>query len=438
MAGMSVIGLQWGDEAKGKLVDLLAERLDVDIVVRYQGGANAGHTVMVGDATYKLHQIPSGILSEGVMNVITPGVVFNPGIVEQELKTLAACGIAVAERLMISDRAHVVFPWHIAEDRVQNTDTVGGESIGTTLRGIGPCYRDKVGRTSAIRLGDMIGGDFYSRIVQAVEHKRRALAGFAEQIAPEELDADRVFEQYKPYAEQFAPLVADTTTYLLDAVEAGRTLLFEGAQGAMLDIDHGTFPFVTSSNSSGVGVPAGSGVPGRWIKKVFGVAKAYSTRVGGGPFPTEEAGETGQRIRDLGNEYGTTTGRPRRCGWFDAVAVRYAARLSGIDAMALMMMDVISKLPEIRICVAYELDGERIQHVPGRMEDLRRVKPVYESLPGWQTDVSRATTLDELPEPARRFLERISRLVGCPVEIVSVGPGRGQTIMCGDLEKGSW
>ncbi|MGM0486324.1 MAG: adenylosuccinate synthase [Planctomycetota bacterium] len=435
MAGMSVIGLQWGDEAKGKLVDLLAERLGVDIVVRYQGGANAGHTVRVDNTTYKLHQIPSGILSEEVMNVIAPGVVFNPGVVEQELKTLTSCGIPVAQRLMISDRAHVVFPWHIAEDRVQNTDTVGGESIGTTLRGIGPCYRDKVGRMSAIRLGDMIGGDFYQRIVQAVEHKRRALAGFAEQIAPEELDADRIFEQYTQYAEHLAPMVADTTTYLLDAVEAGRNLLFEGAQGAMLDIDHGTFPFVTSSNSSGVGVSAGSGVPGRWVKKVFGVAKAYSTRVGGGPFPTEENSETGQMIRNLGNEYGTTTGRPRRCGWFDAVAVRYAARLSGIDTVALMMMDVISQLPEVRICVAYELNGERIHHVPGRMEDLRRVKPVYESLPGWQTDVSRATTLNELPPQAHRFLDRISQLVGCPIEVVSVGPGREQTIVCGDLGK---
>lgn len=433
MPGISVIGLQWGDEAKGKLVDLLAERLGVDIVVRYQGGANAGHTVKVDDTTYKLHQIPSGILTEGVMNVITPGVVFNPAIVQQELQGLGSRGIPVAERLMISDRAHVVFPWHIAEDRVQNTDKVGGESIGTTLRGIGPCYRDKVGRMAAIRLGDLIGSDFHERIVQVVEHKRRSLAAFSERIESEELDADQIFEEYSRYGEQFAPMMAGTTEYLLDAVEEEKKLLFEGAQGAMLDIDHGTFPFVTSSNSSGVGVSAGSGVPGRWINKVFGVAKAYSTRVGGGPFPTEEGSEVGQMIRDLGNEYGTTTGRPRRCGWFDAVAVRYAARLSGIDTLSLMMMDVVSQLPEVRICVAYELDGKRIQHVPGRTEELRRVKPVYETLPGWQTDVTHATTFEELPAGAHRFLERIQQLVGYPVDVVSVGPGREQTIMVGKL-----
>jgi len=433
VAGISVIGLQWGDEAKGKLVDLLAERRGVDIVVRYQGGANAGHTVVVGDATYKLHQIPSGILTEGVMNVITPGVVFNPAIVLQEIETLTARGIPVAERLMISDRAHVVFPWHIAEDRAQNADKVGGESIGTTLRGIGPCYRDKVGRVSAIRLGDMIADGLRDRIAQVVEFKRRALAGFTESFDEREWDVDRVFEEYSGYASQLAPMVGDTTTYLLDAVEAGRNLLFEGAQGAMLDIDHGTFPFVTSSNSSGVGVSAGSGVPGRWVRKVFGVAKAYSTRVGGGPFPTEEDSDIGNVIRELGNEYGTTTGRPRRCGWFDAVAVRYAARLSGVDALSLMMMDVVSQLPEVRICVAYELDGKRIEHVPARMEDLRRVQPVYETLPGWRTDVSRATTLDDLPAGAHRFLERIEKLVGCPIEVVSVGPSRQQTIFVGEL-----
>lgn len=433
MAGISVIGLQWGDEAKGKLVDLLAERSGVDIVVRYQGGANAGHTVVVGETTYKLHQIPSGILTDGVMNVITPGVVFNPAVVLQELEGLQGHGIPVAERLMLSDRAHVVFPWHIAEDQAQNADKVGGESIGTTLRGIGPCYRDKVGRVSAIRLGDMIADDLRDRIAQVVDFKRRALAGCAELIDRSELDVDRIFQEYAGYATRLAPMVGDTTTYLLDAVEAGQNLLFEGAQGAMLDIDHGTFPFVTSSNSSGVGVSAGSGVPGRWITKVFGVAKAYSTRVGGGPFPTEEVSPVGNMIRELGNEYGTTTGRPRRCGWFDAVAVRYAVRLSGVHALSLMMMDVVSQLPNVKICVAYKLDGKRIEHVPARMEDLRRIEPVYETLPGWQTDVSRATTLDELPAGAHRFLERISQLVGCPIELVSVGPARQQTIFVGEL-----
>ncbi len=435
MPGTSVIGLQWGDEAKGKLVDLLAERLGIDIVVRYQGGANAGHTVVVGETTYKLHQIPSGILTDGVMNVITPGVVFNPAIVLDEIEGLASRNIPVAERLMLSERAHVVFPWHIGEDRAQNADKVGGESIGTTLRGIGPCYRDKVSRMSAIRLGDMVGSDFRQLIVQVVESKRRSLAGFADLIHENELDVDLIYEEYSAYAERLAPMVGDTTNYLLDAVAAGRNLLFEGAQGAMLDIDHGTFPFVTSSNSSGVGVSAGSGVPGRWINKVYGVVKAYSTRVGGGPFPTEDHGEVGQTIRDLGNEYGTTTGRPRRCGWFDAVAVRYAARLSGVDALSLMMMDVVSQLPEIKICVAYELDGKQIRYVPSRVEELRRIKPVYETLPGWNIDATKATSLDELPDGAHQFLKRISELVECPIEVVSVGPARAQTIFVVDPAK---
>lgn len=429
MPGTSVIGLQWGDEAKGKLVDLLAEKLRVDIVVRYQGGANAGHTVVIGDATYKLHQIPSGILTKGVMNLITPGVVFNPSVVLTEIDGLAQRGIPVADRLMISERAHVVFPWHVAEDRALNADKIGGESIGTTLRGIGPCYRDKYGRMSAIRLGDMVSGHFRTRIEQVVEVKRRALAGYRDAICDKELDVDAIYDEYRVYAERLAPMIGDTTTYLLDAVEADRKVLYEGAQGSMLDIDHGTFPFVTSSNSSGVGVSSGSGVPARWINKVYGVAKAYTTRVGGGPFPTEQDNEIGQRIRELGHEYGTTTGRPRRCGWFDAVAVRYAARLSGIDALSLMMLDVVSQLPEVKICVAYELDGRRIQHVPSQMEDLRRVQPVYETVPGWGQDVSRATRLDDLPAGAHVYLQRIRELVGVPIEVISVGPARAQTIL---------
>ena len=336
-------------------------------------------------------------------------------------------GFPWSNRLMISDRAHVVFPWHVAEDRALNADKIVGESIGTTLRGIGPCYRDKYGRLSAIRLGDMVGSRFRERIEQVVEIKRRALAGYRDAVDDDELDAEAIYHEYRGYADRLAPMIGDTTTYLLDAVEADRNVLYEGAQGSMLDIDHGTFPFVTSSNSSGVGVSAGSGVPGRWIHKVYGVAKAYTTRVGGGPFPTEQDNEIGNRIRELGHEYGTTTGRPRRCGWFDAVAVRYAARLGGIDALSLMMMDVVSQLPEIKVCVAYELDGKQISHVPSQVEDLRRLKPVYETLPGWQQDVSQATTLGELPEGAHRYVQRISQLVGVPIEIISVGPGRAQT-----------
>ena len=428
MPGTCVIGLQWGDEAKGKLVDLLTGRFD--IVVRYQGGANAGHTVVVGDQTYKLHHIPSGILNPDVMNVVTPGVVLNPPTILEEIDSLVARDIRVADNLMISDRVHVVCPWHLAEDRAQNESTPESDNIGTTLRGIGPCYRDKVGRTLAIRLGDLYRDDLREKLERIVEVKKQVLAGMNGQAEPA-LDAAVVYDQFREYAERLKPYVSETTNYLLDAIEGGKRLLFEGAQGALLDIDHGTFPFVTSSNSSGVGVSAGSGVPPRWIDEVIGVAKCYSTRVGGGPFPTELDDEIGQHIRDIGREYGTTTGRPRRCGWFDAVAVRYTARLSGVDRLSMMMLDVLSELPEIQVCVAYDLDGERIERFPSHADDLRRVKPIYETLPGWQQDVTAVRRLDDLPENARRYLDRISELVGRPVGIVSVGPDREQTMFAG-------
>jgi adenylosuccinate synthase len=429
--GTCVIGLQWGDEAKGKLVDLLTSRFE--IVVRYQGGANAGHTVVVGDKTYKLHHVPSGILTPGVMNVVTPGVVINPPTILKEIDSLLAQGIEVGSNLMLSDRAHVVFPWHIAEDKVMDSST-GGENIGTTLRGIGPCYRDKVGRAHAIRLGDMFRPDFPQRVEHIVSAKNRLLTGIGSQA--EALDAAAIVKEYSAYGGRLRPFVADTTHFLLDAVEAGKRLLFEGAQGSLLDIDHGTFPYVTSSNASGVGVSSGSGVPGRWIGKTIGVAKAYSTRVGGGPFPTELDNDMGQRIRDLGREYGTTTGRPRRCGWFDAVAVRYTARLSGIDCISLMMMDVLSQLPEVKICTAYDLDGKRTDRFPSHVDDLRRCKPIYETFPGWQTDVTKVRKIEDLPAGARKYLERVSQLVGKPVEIVSVGPDRAQTMFTGSMAAG--
>lgn len=423
MPGTCVIGLQWGDEAKGKLVDLLTARYE--IVVRYQGGANAGHTVVIGDQTYKLHHIPSGILNPGVTNVVTPGVVINPSTLLAEIDSLLARGVRVERNLMLSDRAHVVCPWHAAEDKMLNDSPADGESIGTTLRGIGPCYRDKVGRAFAIRLGDMFRPDFREKVERIVAAKNRILAGHT---ADGPLDAAKIHDEFAGYARRLAPFVCDTTAFLLDAAEGGKNLLFEGAQGSLLDIDHGTFPFVTSSNSSGVGVSAGSGVPGRWINKVIGVAKCYSTRVGGGPFPTEQVNEIGQHIREIGKEYGTTTGRPRRCGWFDAVAVRYTARLSGVDSLSMMMLDVLSQLPEIQVCVAYELAGKRIDNFPSHVDDLRNVKPIYETLPGWQSDVTKVRNFTDLPAPARRYLDRISQLVGRPVEIVSVGPDREQTM----------
>lgn len=429
--GTCVIGLQWGDEAKGKLVDLLAPQFD--LVVRYQGGANAGHTVVAGDQTYKLHHIPSGILHPSVQNVITPGVVINPSTLLDEIDGLAARGFDCAVNLKISQRAHLVMPWHIVEDRLLNAQHVGNESIGTTLRGIGPCYRDKVGRTHAVRVADLLESGRDERISAVAEQKQqllRALGGTEEELAA--IAPQRVCELAAGWAERLGPMIGDTTYLLLDAAEADRKILYEGAQGALLDIDHGTYPFVTSSNSSGVGVCAGAGVPPRWINHVIGVCKAYSTRVGGGPFPTELNDATGERIRQLGNEFGTTTGRPRRCGWFDAVAVRYTARLSGVTKLALMMMDVLSHLDEIQICVAYELDGQRIEQLPTHVDALRRCRPILESVPGWNVPVDSLRSVEEFPAGAIDFVRRIEALVGVPVGILSVGPDRAQTIFIED------
>lgn len=428
MPGTCVVGLQWGDEAKGKLVDLLTSRFD--IVVRYQGGANAGHTVVLGDETYKLHLIPSGILNPQVINVVTAGVVVDPHTLVTEIDSLVARGIDVETNLMLSERAHVVFPWHVEEDRIVNQSNIDGDNIGTTLRGIGPCYRDKFGRTHAIRLGDMLRKDFAVQIENIVAAKKLVLSAHC---GTTELDASAIIQKYQGHAARLRPMIADTTDYLLDAVEQGKNLLFEGAQGSLLDIDHGTYPFVTSSNSSALGAPAGSGVPGKWIEKVIGVIKTYSTRVGGGPFPTELEDEIGQHIRDTGNEYGTTTGRPRRCGWFDAVAVRYTSRLSGVTSLSAMMLDVLSELPEINICVAYEIDGARTRRFPCQSDQLRRAKPVYETWPGWETDITGVRRWEDLPENARGYVERISEILFVPVQFVSVGPDRAQTILREDV-----
>ena len=419
-----MIGLQWGDEAKGKLVDLLTE--EHDIVVRYQGGANAGHTVVANGQTYKLSLIPSGILNPMVACVVTGGVVLNPPSVLGEIDQLVARGGAVSKNLLNSDRAHVIFPWHIAEDRAFDKGT-GGEAIGTTQRGIGPCYRDKVGRALAIRLGDFYRDGFRERIHHVVAAKKQSLAALGGS-GDVPLDAEKIHDEYREYAERLKPFVTDTTSYLLDAVEADKRLLFEGAQGALLDVDHGTFPYVTSSNSSGVGVSSGSGVPGRWIDKVIGVIKAYSTRVGGGPFPTEQDNATGQHLRDKGNEYGTVTRRPRRCGWFDAVAVRYTARLSGVNALSVMLLDVLSELDEIKICTAYEINGRRVSNFPSHVDDLRLAKPVYEAVPGWREEITHVRQMSDLPKNAVAYLNRISQIIGIPVEYVSVGPDREQTI----------
>lgn len=424
MPATCVIGLQWGDEAKGKIVDLLTEQHD--IVVRYQGGANAGHTVVREGQTFKLSLVPSGIFQPDVQCVIAGGVVINPASLLCEIEGLVKRGVKVRENLMLSDRAHVIFPWHFEEDRLLDKQCTSGEAIGTTMRGIGPCYRDKVGRSLAVRMGDMYRPDFRSRIELITQAKNETFHALG--AAGDRLDAQKIFDQYREYAERLSPHVADTTAYLLNAVEGDKRVLFEGAQGALLDIDHGTFPFVTSSNSSGLGVSAGSGVPGRYITKVIGIIKAYTTRVGGGPFPTEEDNETGEHIRRRGNEYGTVTKRPRRCGWFDAVAARYTARLSGVDVLAVMLLDVLSELPELKICTAYDLEGQRSTDFPSHVDDLRRVTPVYETLPGWQKEISDVRRVGDLPTNARKYLDRLGELLGRPVEVVSVGPDRQQTM----------
>jgi len=425
--GTCVIGLQWGDEAKGKLVDLLTEHHE--IVVRYQGGANAGHTVVIGPETYKLSLIPSGILTPGVQCVVTGGVVINPPALLSELDALTARGVQITDNLMLSDRAHVIFPWHMVEDRALDKSTADGENIGTTQRGIGPCYRDKVGRSYALRLGDLLRPTLRDRIAHIAAVKQKLLATFTDPLE-DSLDANQIFQEYTSYADRLRPFICDTTHFLLDAAESDKNILFEGAQGSLLDVDHGTFPFVTSSNSSGVGVPSGSGVPGSFMQRIVGVVKAYTTRVGGGPFPSEQDNEQGQHLRDRGNEYGTVTGRPRRCGWFDAVAANYTSRVSGISELAVMLLDVLSDLKELKICTAYEIGGQQTHIFPSHVDDLRHAKPIFETLPGWQTDIRHVKQLEDLPPKARNYLEFISMRLRRPITYVSVGPERSQTIQC--------
>ena len=425
MSATSVIGLQWGDEAKGKIVDLLASQHD--IIVRYQGGNNAGHTVKFNGRTFKLSLLPAGVLHPGVIAVIAPGVVVNPRALLTELdKITDQNGPPPDGELLISDRAHVIFPWHMLEEAALESDRKG-DAIGTTMRGIGTCYRDKAGRTHAIRMGDLVRPDWFrQRVADVIVQKNVILRALNPGVEP--LQAEAIISEYGGYADRLRPWVTDTTSYLHRALAAGKRILFEGAQGSLLDLDHGTFPFVTSSSSSGCGVHSGSGVSERAINRMIGVVKAYTTRVGGGPFPTELENEIGQRIRDAGNEYGTVTGRPRRCGWFDAVAAGYGARISGVDSLAIALLDVLSGLDELQICTAYEIHGERTSDFPSHVLDLADAKPVYETLPGWSADISTARQLSDLPKAARQYVDRIAELLETPAEILSVGPDREQTI----------
>lgn len=418
-----VIGAQWGDEGKARVVDLLADR--ADLVIRYQGGSNAGHTVIFGGEEYRLHLIPSGILRPGKTCVIAHGVVFNPEVALREIDELRSRGHDIGDNLVISDRAHVVMPWHLKLDRAREV-AAGKQAHGTTGSGIGPCYADKVSYRG-IRVGDLYHPDWFrERLEFNVAEKNEVLTKV---YGEEPLDVEAIFDEYQAYAERLRPHVGDAVTLLHDAVDAGREVLFEGAQGVLLDVDLGTYPYVTGSNSCALGVPTGTGLAPRNLDRVIGVAKAYLTRVGSGPFPTEDTGAVGTHLRDVGREYGTTTGRPRRCGWVDAVALRYAVRSNGVDELALVKLDVLAGLDTLRICVAYDTPGGRIDRVPATIPELRELTPVYEEFEGFGDDVTGARTMDALPDAARRFVEAIESAVGVPISLVSVGPSREQVIL---------
>lgn len=429
MSCTCVVGLQWGDEAKGKIVDILAE--DHDFVVRYNGGNNAGHTIVWGNRTFKVSILPTGALKSHITSVIGNGVVVYPPQLLKELDQLSDAGIVVGKNLAISDHAHVIMPYHIAEDAANEGGTSG--QIGTTGRGIGPCYQDKVGRSSAIRVGELLNAKHLRERLATIVPKKNRLLRALTNDAPDtpQFDANKVCDDYLGYAERMKPLVHDTAYLLHDGLKNKKKILFEAAQGSLLDIDHGTFPYVTSSSSLPSGIWSGTGVPAKHLSKIIGVVKAYTTRVGRGPFPTElndGPDGIGERIRRIGREYGTVTGRPRRCGWFDAVAVRYTAMLAGADEITVMLCDVLSGLDELKLCVAYDLDGERITRFPSDAAALARCQPVYESIQGWKEDITSVRSAIDLPVQARRYVNRISELVGLPVALVSVGPDRLQTI----------
>jgi len=417
-----VIGAQWGDEGKGKIVDWLAEQTTG--VVRFQGGHNAGHTLVVNGKKTILRLIPSGILHEKLDCFIGSGVVVSPEALLSEIDELNAAGVKnIEQRLKIAATAPLILPYHIELDRLQE-EAKGDNKIGTTIKGIGPAYMDKAARVG-IRIADLLDKDiFRERLERNLAEKNRL---FEKLYDSTPISVDDIFEEYYEYGQQIKQYVTDTSVILNDALDNGKRVLFEGAQGVMLDIDQGTYPFVTSSNPVAGGVTIGSGVGPSKIDKVVGVCKAYTSRVGDGPFPTELFDEVGDRIREVGHEYGTTTGRPRRVGWFDSVVMRHSRRVSGITNLSLNSIDVLSGLDTVKICVAYDLDGQRIDYYPASLEQLKRCKPIYEELPGWSEDITGVRNLEDLPENARNYVRRVSELVGVRISTFSVGPGREQT-----------
>ncbi len=422
MSTVVITGTQWGDEGKGKIVDYLAQQAET--VVRFQGGSNAGHTVMVDGEDYKLRLLPSGILYKGTHNIIANGVVVDPKVMLQEMDAMEARGIDVSG-IRLSDRAHVVLPYHRLMDGLED-EQKGAGKIGTTKNGIGPCYIDRDDRIG-IRVCEWMDPEtFAEKLKVNLARKNKELQAL---YGHEPLDFDEIYKEYMGYADRLRPYVCDAITLLNDEIDAGRKVLFEGAQATMLDIDYGTYPYCTASHPISGGVAVGAGVSPKKIGKVFGVVKAYCTRVGEGPFPTEQLNEIGDKLREKGHEYGVVTGRPRRTGWLDAVVVRYAGVISGIDYMAITRLDILDSFDEIKMCVGYKYKGEILKLVPASLKVVAECEPVYETFEGWKTDISGIRKYEDLPEKARKYVERMAEVTGIDVGIVSVGPNRDQTIV---------
>ena len=426
MATAMVLGTQWGDEGKGKIVDYLAQKADV--VIRSQGGNNAGHTVVADGQSFALRLLPSGILFSEKTCIIGNGVVVNPEVLLEEIDGMVKKGVTIS-KLEVSTRAHVIMPYHIRIDE-EDEKLRGDDKIGTTKNGIGPCYADKINRVG-IRIGDLMDRDvFYQKLKTNLELKNRL---FATYYNCEGFDFEEIFTKYTALAERIRPYVKDTEYSANQYIKEGKKVLFEGAQATMLDLDHGTYPFVTSSNPTAGGACVGSGVGPRMMSNIIGVVKAYTTRVGAGPFPAEQSNKIGEYLRETGHEFGTVTGRSRRCGWFDSVVVRYAAMLNSLDYLAITRLDILDGLDTINICKGYMYKGIELKEYSESLKVLQDVEPVYEELPGWKTDISGCKSYDELPENARYYVERISQLVGVPLGIVSVGPDRSQTMVLHDV-----
>lgn len=423
MANVVVVGAQWGDEGKGKVVDIYTEYADE--IVRYQGGNNAGHTLVVGDEKVVLHLIPSGVLHEGKRCIIGNGVVLDPEVFIMEVDRLKAAGrLKEDATLLLSESLHIIMPYHKRLDIAREAQS-GDKKIGTTGRGIGPCYEDKIGRRG-IRLMDLLDPVIFARRLRENLEEKNVLL---ERLGEPALGYNEIYRQYQDYAEVLKKYIADTALILDGSLNAGKKLLFEGAQGTLLDVDHGTYPFVTSSSTCAGGAATGSGVSPRAIHEVIGISKAYVTRVGSGPFPTELLEETGERLRQIGGEFGATTGRPRRCGWFDSMVIRYAVRINGLTGIALTKLDVLSDFDTIKVCTGYTFEGKALETLPAKLETFEACVPVYEELPGWNCDITGVRSFNDLPANARSYVKRLEELAGCPIVMVSVGPRRDQTMM---------